>query len=44
MSARVLIVDDLPTNLKVLEAKLLAEYFDVLTAGGGQEALDIAAK
>lgn len=43
MTARVLVVDDLPTNVKVLEAKLTAEYFTVITATSGQEAL-VAAK
>lgn len=43
MTARVLVVDDLPANVKLLEARLTAEYFDVLTAMSGQEALDILA-
>ena len=42
MTARVLVVDDLEPNVKLLEAKLRAEYFDVLTALSGQEAIDIA--
>jgi len=42
MSARILIVDDLAPNRNLLEVKLAAEYYDVLTASGGQEALDIA--
>ena len=41
MSARILVVDDVPVNVRVLEAKLTAEYFDVITASGGQEALDL---
>ncbi|MTD93767.1 PleD family two-component system response regulator [Hyphomicrobium sp. xq] len=41
MTARVLVVDDIPANVKLLEARLSAEYFDVLTAGSGQEAIDI---
>ena len=41
MTARVLVVDDIPANVKLLEARLSAEYFDVLTAFSGQEALDI---
>jgi two-component system cell cycle response regulator len=41
MTARVLVVDDIPANVKLLEARLAAEYFDVLTAGSGSEALDI---
>src|SRR5436853_2344088 len=41
MTARVLVVDDVPTNVKLLEARLSAEYFDVLTATSGAEALAI---
>ncbi len=40
MSARVLVVDDIFPNVKLLEAKLRKEYFDVITASSGQEALD----
>jgi two-component system cell cycle response regulator len=39
MTARVLVVDDIPTNVKLLEARLSAEYFDVVTAMSGKEAL-----
>jgi len=39
MSARVLVVDDVPANVKLLEARLSAEYFDVITAMSGAEAL-----
>ena len=39
MTARVLVVDDILPNVKVLEAKLGAEYFEVTTAGSGPEAL-----
>src|SRR5438874_8374696 len=39
MTARVLVVDDILANVKLLEAKLTAEYFDVLTACSGIEAL-----
>jgi len=39
MTARILVVDDVPANVKLLEARLSAEYFDVLTAMSGQEAL-----
>lgn len=42
MTARVLIVDDVPANLKLLDAKLTAEYFGVLKASSGPEALEIA--
>ena len=41
MSARVLVVDDVPANVKLLEARLSAEYFDVTTAHCGAEALAI---
>src|SRR5215475_3636386 len=41
MSARILVVDDVPANVKLLEARLSAEYFDVLTASSGSEALQI---
>ncbi|MBV8791461.1 MAG: PleD family two-component system response regulator [Pseudolabrys sp.] len=39
MSARVLVVDDVPANVKLLEARLSAEYFDVATAFSGAQAL-----
>jgi two-component system cell cycle response regulator len=41
LTARVLIVDDIPTNVRLLEARLSAEYYDVLTASSGPEALQI---
>lgn len=44
MTARVLIVDDIPTNVKLLEARLAAEYFEVLTAYSGKEALKVCAE
>ncbi|MFA5955850.1 PleD family two-component system response regulator [Hyphomicrobium sp.] len=44
MTARVLIVDDILANVKLLEARLQAEYFDVLTANNGQQALDVLAR
>lgn len=44
MTARVLIVDDIPTNVRLLEARLTAEYFDVLTASSGREALALCAE
>ncbi len=40
MTARVLIVDDILANVRLLEAKLSAEYFDVVTAMNGLDALD----
>ncbi len=44
MTARVLVVDDVPANVKLLEARLSAEYFDVATAMSGVEALAICEK
>src|SRR5690606_25519194 len=41
LTARVLIVDDIPTNVRLLEARLTAEYFEVKTASSGREALAI---
>jgi two-component system, cell cycle response regulator len=41
MSARILVVDDVSANVKLLEARLTAEYFDVVTAMSGPEALAI---
>ncbi len=41
MTARILVVDDVLPNVKVLEAKLSAEYYDVLTAFSGPEALEV---
>ena len=42
MSARVLIVDDFAPNRALLEAHLTSEYFEVLTASNGADALIIA--
>jgi len=39
MTARVLVVDDVLPNVKLLEVKLSREYFDVITAMSGREAL-----
>ncbi len=44
MTARVLVVDDILANVKLLEARLQAEYFEVLTANSGQQALDVLAR
>jgi two-component system cell cycle response regulator len=41
MTARVLVVDDVPANVKLMEARLSAEYFDVTTAYSGADALAI---
>jgi len=42
MSARILVVDDIPANVRLLEAKLSAEYFEVVTAKDGPSALAAA--
>ncbi|HZP18729.1 MAG TPA: PleD family two-component system response regulator [Bauldia sp.] len=44
MTARVLVVDDIVANIKLLEARLTAEYFEVVTAMNGPEALEICAR
>ncbi|MDD9911383.1 MAG: PleD family two-component system response regulator [Ahrensia sp.] len=41
MSARVLVVDDIEANVKLLQARLEAEYFEVITASNGADALQI---
>lgn len=41
MTANILIVDDLDTNIKVLEAKLLNEYYIVYTAKSAEEAYEV---
>ena len=43
MSARILVVDDIEANVRLLEAKLAAEYYEVLTASDGPTALALAA-
>jgi two-component system cell cycle response regulator len=40
MTARILVVDDVPANVKLLEVRLLAEYFEVLTAANGADAIE----
>lgn len=42
MPGRVLIVDDILPNIKLLEAKLSSEYYDVIAADNGQRALELA--
>ena len=37
MSARILVVDDIESNVRLLQAKLSAEYYEVLTASDGLE-------
>jgi two-component system cell cycle response regulator len=44
MVARVLVVDDVDANVRLLEAKLTIEYYDVLTAMDGPTAIRIAAE
>jgi two-component system cell cycle response regulator len=44
MTARVLVVDDILANLRLLEAKLNAEYYEVSLAQSGQEALGVAGR
>ena len=42
MPGRILVVDDIPANVRLLEAKLSSEYFDVITASSGPQAIEIA--
>ena len=42
MTARILVVDDVEANVRLLEAKLTLEYYEVLTAGDGSSALQVA--
>ena len=42
MSARILVVDDMVPNIKLLEAKLTKEYYEVITAANGYECLEKA--
>ncbi len=44
MSGRILVVDDLLPNVRLLEAKLTNEYFEVLTATDGPSALEVVAE
>src|SRR5258708_18432890 len=41
MTARVLVVDDVELNVKLLEAKLASEYFEVVSTDNGPRALEI---
>lgn len=43
MTARILVVDDVEANVRLLEAKLTLEYFDVLACQDGAAALQMAA-
>ena len=42
MSARILVVDDLEPNRRLLEALLTADYYDVLMATRGEEGVQLA--
>lgn len=42
MSARILIVDDIPANVRLLEAKLAPGYFQIITGKDGFEAIEKA--
>lgn len=42
MSALILVVDDVPANIKLLEVKLTNEYYDVVSAKDGFEAISQA--
>jgi two-component system cell cycle response regulator len=42
MSARILVVDDLEANRRLLQARLAADYYDVLLAQRGEEAVQMA--
>lgn len=44
MSARILVVDDVEVNVRLLEAKLTLEYYEVLTCQDGVTALAMAAE
>ncbi|ESQ78774.1 PleD family two-component system response regulator [Asticcacaulis sp. YBE204] len=42
MSAKILVVDDIPANVRLLQAKLEADYYEVIVAHSGHEALELA--
>jgi two-component system cell cycle response regulator len=42
MTARVLVVDDIPANVKLLQVRLTGEYFEVISAPNGYQALELA--
>jgi two-component system cell cycle response regulator len=44
MTARILVVDDVAANVKLLEDRLTAEYFDVVTAPDGATALELCGR
>ena len=41
MSASIPIVDNIPVNVRLLEAKLAAKNYDVITPTSGAEALEM---
>lgn len=41
MTANILVVDDIDQNIRLMEAKLLSEYYMVYTATSGKQALEI---
>lgn len=44
MTARILVVDDTEANIRLLKAKLMVEYYDVITASCGKEAIELTKK
>ena len=42
MTARILLVDDVPANNRILEAKLVSEYYQVICGSDGFTAVDLA--
>ena len=44
MTAKILVVDDIAANVKLLQARLSAEYYEVVTAFNGADALAICAQ
>jgi len=43
MTARILVIDDLEANIRLLQARLSAEYYEVLTANDGPSGIAVAA-
>ena len=42
MTARILIVDDVPSNVRLLRARLMSEYYETEVAADGFAALELA--